>query len=88
LFIGGRTQQKLPWADVDYVSAPIYADDEFELRLDLAGLGIESGDTVTIQFGGSDSLSKPARLSLSGKTPNPAKRPTSADLAPISASLA
>lgn len=62
---GGAPQSRL-WSAADYWSAPTYADDEFELRLDLGLLGVAEGESVTVQFGGSDALSAPASFEMGG----------------------
>jgi endonuclease/exonuclease/phosphatase family metal-dependent hydrolase len=53
------------WTELNYVLAPTYASKTFEGRVDLAPAGAKLGDTVTLDFSGSDALAKPASFTLS-----------------------
>jgi len=53
------------WVDIGAELQPTYAADEFELKIDLASIGASVGDTVEIDFSGSDALSSPASFTLS-----------------------
>ena len=53
------------WVDVGAELQPTYAASEFELKIDLASVGASVGDTVEIDFSGSDSLSSAASFTLS-----------------------
>ncbi len=73
----------LTWAAVDYVSAPTFAAREFELKFDLAGLGVTAGQTVSVNFSGSDSLAAPFSITLDQPAPRIQRR--SAARPPLSA---
>ena len=53
------------WVDVGAELQPTYAASEFELKIDLASIGASVGDTVEIDFSGSDALSSAASFTLS-----------------------
>ncbi len=55
----------IPWRDLKYSVGPTHAQDEFELQVDLHQFGVEMGDSVSIQFSGSDQLDAPVRITLS-----------------------
>ncbi|TVQ82312.1 MAG: endonuclease/exonuclease/phosphatase family protein [Phycisphaeraceae bacterium] len=57
--LDGETDGAPGWRDLRFESAPTYASNDFELRLDLAAVGVGLGDTVSINFSGSDSLDVP-----------------------------
>lgn len=57
--IDGETDGAPGWSDLRFESAPTYASNDFELRFDLAPVGVVLGDTVGINFFGSDSLDAP-----------------------------
>ena len=73
-FTGGNPDNFVPWCDLDYVSMSTYAADRFELRLDLAALGVGLDDGLTIDFSGSDSLSAPALFALETAAEQPTER--------------
>jgi len=52
-------KKRIPWAHLGYVVGPTHAQDEFELRIDLSSFDIGPGDSVQIQFDGSDELDRP-----------------------------
>lgn len=84
-----RTFRRLPagtalsWSSVGFVSAPTFAAREFELRLDLAGVGVQPGQSVTVNFSGSDSLAAPISIALNQPVPGMPRR--SAARPPLSA---
>jgi hypothetical protein len=53
------------WVAVGAELQPTYAASEFELKIDLGSVGASVGDTVEINFSGSDSLSSSASFTLS-----------------------
>lgn len=55
---------RLPWGRIRFATLPTHAANEFELRLDLNDLGIREGQTVMLNFSGSDSLSSPIAIKL------------------------
>lgn len=74
-YLDGNTSNTVSWATLGFVSAPTYAASEFELKMDLAPLGVQVGDTVTINFEGSDSLASPAPFTMNAPAQSPARRP-------------
>lgn len=65
---------RIPWRHLGYVVGPTYAQDEFEMQIDLSRLGVRLGDPVAIQFGGSDSLDRPVVYTMSHPDQRPAHR--------------
>ena len=61
----------VPWKEIRFTALPTYASTDFELRLDLRGLGIREGEEVQIQFEGSDQLVKPIRLTMGEEVTRP-----------------
>jgi len=64
-WVGSDSSKTLRWSELAYALAPTYASKTFEARVDLAAVGAKLGDTVSINFGGSDALAAPANLKLS-----------------------
>jgi len=52
------------WTELSYALMPTYASKTFEGRVDLLPAGAKPGDTVTLDFSGSDTLAKPASFTL------------------------
>lgn len=67
--------QDIGWHAVGYWSAPTYANDEFEVRVDLAAAGFSAGDRIALTLAGSDSLANPVALRYAG----PAEPPPAID---------
>lgn len=63
-YANGDPDDFVPWSDVDYVSMSTYAANRFELRVDLSAFGTSTGDSLMIDFSGSDSLDKPVPFTL------------------------
>ena len=61
---GSDRSQTLRWSELHYALAPTYASKTFEARVDLAPVGARPGDTVAVNFGGSDTLATPPTLPL------------------------
>ena len=55
----GGAQRVLRWADFDYMAAPTWAANDFEAMIDLSSLGVRTGDRVSIDLAGSDTLDRP-----------------------------
>jgi endonuclease/exonuclease/phosphatase family metal-dependent hydrolase len=58
----GQADASGNWATVNYRVLPTYASPWYEATIDLAPLGVEPGETVTIDFRGSDELLTPVQL--------------------------
>jgi hypothetical protein len=52
----------IPWDELDFVALPTFATRDFELQFDLKQFGLASGDELTLNFEGSDSLASPVKL--------------------------
>ncbi len=59
-YLNGNPNNGVAWPDLNYVSMTTYAADRFELRLDLSLFGVDVGDSIEIDFSGSDELDEPA----------------------------
>jgi hypothetical protein len=57
--------EHLPWSQIAFICLPTFASDQYELRLNLAALGAQSGDKIALNFTGSDSLEQAASITLS-----------------------
>jgi len=75
-----NSEERIPWAHLKYVVGPTYAQDEFEMQVDLSGFAVGLGDSVSVQFGGSDQLYSPVVHTFTRSTPKPKHR--SADRLP------
>ncbi|MCA9671917.1 MAG: endonuclease/exonuclease/phosphatase family protein [Myxococcales bacterium] len=65
----------ISWERVRYRLAPSYASTRFEMRLDLAPLGVLPGSEVTVTLSGADKLDAALRYRLGeGVAPAPARR--------------
>lgn len=56
--------RELTWNDIAFVALPTYAASAFEMRIDLAPIGVREGDEVEITLSESDSLDAPIRLRM------------------------
>lgn len=63
-YTDGVPANYLPWSALDFESMTTYAASRFELRADLSPVGIGIGDTITLDFSGSDSLNAPVPFTL------------------------
>lgn len=75
--------ERIPWDRLDFVCLPTFASDSVELRVDLSHAGVAQGETVTIDFRGSDRLSQPVSIRLeetSTPQPHSTKRLRDSDL--------
>lgn len=59
-----RPDEQIAWTLIKYACLPTFAAKEYELRVDLSALGAHVGDTVKVQFDGSDSLKEPITVVL------------------------
>ncbi|MHC4581488.1 MAG: hypothetical protein ACYS14_08515 [Planctomycetota bacterium] len=73
-FLNDGAKKLIAWTDLRYVVGPTYAQNEFEMQIDLALFDVNRGDRVSIQFGGSDQLSVPVRFALSQPRQTPRRR--------------
>jgi len=73
-FLSDHPDERIPWAHLKYIVGPTYAQDEFEIQLDLSIFGVRMGDSVTLQFDGSDRLDAPVTYTLSLPSPKPEHR--------------
>jgi endonuclease/exonuclease/phosphatase family metal-dependent hydrolase len=55
-FLNDDIKEQIYLGQLNYVVGPTYAQDEFEIQIDLGRFGINVGDSVHIQFDGSDQL--------------------------------
>ncbi len=64
-YLNDSPKERILWGRLEYIVGPTYAQNEFEMQIDLAGFAVEQGDTISIQFDGSDRLSAPIAFRLS-----------------------
>ncbi|MCH8914134.1 MAG: hypothetical protein IIA33_11270, partial [Planctomycetes bacterium] len=63
-YLDGNPNNGVAWPDLNYVSMTTYAADRFELRVDLGLFGVDVGDSIEIDFSGSDALDEPVVFSF------------------------
>jgi len=73
-FLNDGVKELIAWTHLKYVIGPTYAQNEFEMQIDLARFDIDRGDSVSIQFGGSDQLRAPVRFTFSQPWETPKRR--------------
>ncbi|MBL7189717.1 MAG: hypothetical protein ISS70_25590 [Phycisphaerae bacterium] len=73
-FLNDGVKERIPWTHLRYVVGPTYAQNEFEMQIDLARFDIDRGDAISIQFDGSDQLSAPVRFTFSQPLETPKRR--------------
>lgn len=73
-FLNDSEKERIPWDRLKYIVGPTYAQNEFEIQVDLGGFGINEGDTLSIQFDGSDQLSGPVAFKFSSSPETPKRR--------------
>jgi hypothetical protein len=73
-FLNDSSKERIPWSRLKYIVGPTYAQNEFEMQIDLAGFEIDRGNTVGIQFDGSDQLSAPITFTFSQPLEKPERR--------------
>jgi len=64
-FLNDNLKERIGWDRLKYIVGPTYAQSEFEIQIDLSGFNINRGDTISIQFDGSDQLSAPIAFTFS-----------------------
>lgn len=64
-FLNDGLKERIPWDSLKYIAGPTYAQNEFEIQIDLGGFNINCGDAISIQFNGSDQLSVPVAFTFS-----------------------
>jgi len=64
-FLNDSLKERIPWDRLKYIVGPTYAQDEFEIQIDLGRFNINRGDAIRIQFDGSDQLSAPVTFTFS-----------------------
>ena len=73
-FLNGGSKERIGWDRLKYIVGPTYAQDEFEIQIDLGRFNINRGDAISIQFDGSDQLSAPVRFTFSQPSETPKRR--------------
>ena len=73
-FLNDSLKERIPWDSLKYIVGPTYAQDEFEIQVDLGGFNINCGDTISVQFDGSDQLSAPVAFTFSQPSEMPKRR--------------
>jgi len=73
-FLNDSLKERIPWDRLKYIVGPTYAQDEFEIQVDLGGFNINCGDTISVQFDGSDQLSAPVAFTFSQPSEMPKRR--------------
>ncbi len=74
-FLNDSLKERIPWDHLKYIVGPTYAQNEFEIQVDLGELNINDGDAISIQFDGSDQLSAPIAFTFSQPLETPKRRP-------------
>ena len=73
-FLNDRLEERIPWDRLKYIVGPTYAQNEFELQIDLGEFNINRGDAISIQFDGSDQLNAPVTFIFSHPLETPKRR--------------
>jgi len=73
-FLNDSLKERIPWDRLKYMVGPTYAQNEFEIQIDLGGFNINRGDAISIQFDGSDQLSAPVTFTFSQTSETPKHR--------------
>ena len=73
-FLNDGSKERIGWDRLKYMVGPTYAQNEFEIQIDLGRFNINRGDWVSIQFDGSDQLSAPVRFTFSQPLQTPKRR--------------
>jgi len=69
------TNEVLRWDAVGFASAPTFAAQRFEIRVDLSSLGVVGPGGVTLSLAGSDALDEPLRVPATSPAPVPRGAP-------------
>jgi len=73
-FLNDSEKERIPWDRLKYIVGPTYAQNEFEIQVDLGEFNINCGDAISIQFDGSDQLSAPVEFTFSQSPETPNRR--------------
>ncbi len=73
-YTGGNPSNYLPWSAFEFEAMTTHAADRFEIRADLGAVGIGVGDTITLNFSGSDTLDAPVPFTLQQPAAVPVRR--------------
>lgn len=73
-FLNDSLKERIPWDLLKYIVGPTYAQNEFEIQVDLGGFNINCGDAISIQLNGSDQLSAPVAFTFSQPPETPKRR--------------
>jgi endonuclease/exonuclease/phosphatase family metal-dependent hydrolase len=73
-FLNDSLKERIPWDRLKYIVGPTFAQNEFEIQIDLGRFNINPGDAISIQFDGSDQLSAPATFTFSEHLDTPKRR--------------
>ena len=73
-FLNDSLKERIPWDRLKYIVGPTYAQNEFEIQVDLGEFNINCGDAISIQFDGSDKLSTPIAFKFSQPLEIPNRR--------------
>lgn len=73
-FLNDSLRERIGWDRLQYIVGPTYAQNEFEIQVDLGGFNINRGDAISIQFNGSDQLSAPVAFKFSQPPEIPKRR--------------
>ena len=75
-YLNDDSKERIPWGQLKYIVGPTYAQDEFEIQIDLGKFDVKPGRSVSIQFDGSDQLSAPVSYTFSSPSIAPKRRST------------
>ena len=73
-YVDGNPNDGIAWTDLNYGSMTTHAEDRFELRVDLGLFGVDVGDSIEIDFSGSDALDEPVAFSFTDAADAPTLR--------------
>lgn len=73
-YLDDDLKERISWDRLKYIVGPTYAKDEFEMQIDLGMFDVKGGDSVQIQFDGSDQLDAPAAYTLSAPSTESVQR--------------
>ncbi len=72
--LNGNFFGNVSWTDLRFNCQPTFAASEFEVRIDLAAVGVFLGDTITFNFSGADSLDEDITWQFALPEPEPTRR--------------
>lgn len=73
-YLNNDPKKRIPWEHLKYVVGPTYAQDEFEIQIDLSRFKVKPTDSIRIQFDGSYQLSAPVTFTFSEPSKIPRRR--------------